>query len=129
MSKTIKVALFAFVAWVTLVTIYVSLTNTNRGIKLCLNGETLSSDSSLISSGWSKAGPWVILKNEILLYQKLAARGMDVSSDGEIRYFVPKEFSDLISSKMKIIRIEAEAGRYLYIAKREGLIYIWSVTL
>jgi hypothetical protein len=128
-KRIIKIILFVFLVWVILVTIYVTITHPNRGIKLCLNGGTLSSDSSLVSSGWSKAGPWIIVRNENILYQKLVIRGIEVSSSEELKDVVPDVFVDVISSKVKVDRIEAEIGRYLYIAKKDDLIYIWSVSL
>lgn len=129
MKKIIRIFLYGFLAWVILVTIYVAITHANRGIKLCLNGETLSNDSSLVSSGWSKSGPWIIVRNEISLYQKLVIGGIDVSSSEEFEDVVPDELVDVISSKVRTVRIEAEVGRYLYIAKKDDLIYIWSVSL
>jgi hypothetical protein len=66
---------------------------------------------------------------ENILYQKLVIRGMEVSSSEELKDVVPDVFVDVISSKVKVDRIEAEVGRYLYIAKKDDLIYIWSVSL
>lgn len=98
-------------------------------VDICLNGWILSDSKNLVSSGWADSGPWIIIKNEDGFYRYMSNRGRITRLDINDVRFAPQELTVFSIIGNEAIRVEVDAGQYIYVVKKDSTIAAWSISL
>lgn len=101
----------------------------SKKINICLNGWVLSESNHLISSGSGANGPWIVLRDEDDFYKYMSSRGSRIRLGVNDSRFAPKELTGFTSIGNEAIRVEVNAGQYIYVVMKDSSIAVWSISL
>lgn len=97
--------------------------------RVCLNGCELLNEKNVISYGDSRDGPWIIIKNEELLYKCITKEGRIKNFEKNDIDSAPEQIKKQIALGVEGVVREVKAGHYLYIVRQSNQFIIWSVSL
>ncbi|MGJ8654996.1 MAG: hypothetical protein ACSHX6_00990 [Akkermansiaceae bacterium] len=112
-----------------IIVILTSAMSEHIAFRVCLNGCDLSDEKNVISYGDSRDGPWIIIKNEELLYECVTKKGRIKNLTKNDIDSAPEPINRQISLGVEGVVREVKAGHYLYIVRQPNQFLIWSISL
>lgn len=128
-KKKLRITISIIISIMICVTIVSVISSESKKIKICLNGWVLSSSKNIVSSGQADNGPWLILKNENGYYEYMSNRGVRFQLKASDEKFMPRELVEFYSINSEAIRVDIDAGHFIYVISKDSSIAAWSITL
>ncbi len=89
----------------------------------------MSHPAEIVSFGGASGGPWIIMERGDEFYDYMRNQGRTISLDEIESRLAPNVLADLVEVGDEAIRVELNAGHYLYVVRKSSSVAVWSITL